>query len=188
MPDPNPAVSRSMCCAFCGGRSLEPVIDLGEVALAGGFIKPEQFADEPRFPLRVYFCNDCYAVQVTDIVDARLLFGNYFYFSSATRTLRDHFIDYASEVVARFLPDPAAATVVEIGCNDGVLLKPLADSGVRTLVGVDPAANIVATVNDPRISPVSGDPVARTITFTIPTSPSSRARTSVSSTRKESAD
>jgi methylation protein EvaC len=138
-------------CSFCGSGALERVLDLGEVTLAGGFLKPEQFADEPRFPLRVFFCKDCYAVQVVDIVDARLMFGNYFYFSSATRTLRDHFIDYASEVVARFL-DPGSATVVEIGCNDGVLLKPLADRGVRTLVGVDPASNIVATVNDPRIS------------------------------------
>jgi SAM-dependent methyltransferase len=150
-----PALRRSASCAFCESRSLETVIDLGEVALAGGFIKPEQFEAEPRFPLRVFFCNDCCAVQVTDIVDSRLMFGNYFYFSSATRTLRDHFVDYASEVVARFLPDPAAATVVEIGCNDGVLLKPLADSGVRTLVGVDPATNIVATVNDPRITMVN---------------------------------
>jgi SAM-dependent methyltransferase len=141
----------SASCAFCQSRSLEQVIDFGEVALAGGFIKPEGFADEPRFPLRVFFCNDCYAVQVVDVVDAGTLFGNYFYFSSATRTLREHFVDYASEVVARFL-DPGQSTVVEIGCNDGVLLKPLADRGVHTLVGIDPATNIVATVNDPRIS------------------------------------
>jgi methylation protein EvaC len=141
----------SATCAFCQSRSLEPVIDFGEVALAGGFIKPDRFADEARFPLRVFFCKDCYAVQVVDVVDAGLLFGNYFYFSSATRTLREHFVDYASEVVSRFL-DPVRSTVVEIGCNDGVLLKPLADRGVHTLVGVDPATNIVATVNDPRIS------------------------------------
>lgn len=145
------SLKTSASCAFCQSRSPEPVIDLGEVALAGGFIKPDGFANEPRFPLRVFFCKDCYAVQVVDLVDAKLLFGSYFYFSSATRTLRDHFVDYASEVVARFL-DPGQSTVIEIGCNDGVLLKPLADRGVRTLVGVDPATNIVATVNDPRIS------------------------------------
>jgi SAM-dependent methyltransferase len=145
------SLKTSAKCAFCQSGSLEPVIDFGAVALAGGFIKPEGFADEPRFPLRVFFCNACYAVQVVDVVDAGLLFGNYFYFSSATRTLREHFVDYASEVVARFL-NPGQSTVVEIGCNDGVLLKPLADRGVRTLVGVDPATNIVATINDPRIS------------------------------------
>src|SRR5919204_3363952 len=64
----NSIVKPSASCAFCQSRSLEPVIDFGEVALAGGFIKPEHFADEPRFPLRVFFCNSCYAVQVVDLV------------------------------------------------------------------------------------------------------------------------
>ena len=129
-------------------------MDFGEVALAGGFVTPEQFAHEPVFPLRVFFCNDCAAVQLTDAVDPALLFANYFYFSSATRTLREHFVDYASEVTARFL-DPPRACVVEIGCNDGILLRPFADQGVRTAIGVDPASNIVRTINDPRITIVN---------------------------------
>src|SRR5207302_989779 len=67
----------SVSCAFCRSRSLEPVIDFGEVALAGGFIKPDRFAEEPRFPLRVFFCNDCYAVQVVDVVDAGQIADRY---------------------------------------------------------------------------------------------------------------
>jgi SAM-dependent methyltransferase len=148
------SISRADRCAFCESRSLELAVDLGEVALAGGFLRPDQFADEKRFPLRVFFCTGCAALQVVDIIDSRLLFGNYFYFSSATRTLREHFMDYASEVVARFL-DPSRSTVVEIGCNDGVLLKPLADHGVRTLVGVDPASNIVETLSGARFDIVN---------------------------------
>ena len=124
------------------------------MALAGGFLRQEQFAQEPLFPLRVFFCNDCAAVQVPDAVDPALLFANYFYFSSAMRTLREHFVDYAGEVTARFL-DPARATVVEIGCNDGILLRPLADQKIRTLIGVDPASNIVKTIDDPRITVVN---------------------------------
>ena len=143
-------IKQSIRCAFCESQSLEKIIDFGRVALAGGFLKPSQFANEPLFPLRVYFCNDCYAVQHVDVVDPNILFGSYFYFSSATRTLREHFVDYASDVVSRFL-DPGRSTVVEIGCNDGVLLKPLADQHVRTVIGVDPASNIVRTINDPRI-------------------------------------
>lgn len=155
MPERNElSVTDSACCAFCKSRSLEEIIDLGEVALAGGFLRPDQFADEQRYRLRVYFCSECYAVQLVDVVDAGVLFADYFYFSSAIRTLREHFADYASEAAARFL-DPARSTVVEIGCNDGILLKPFADQRVRTLVGVDPAANIVRTINDARINIVN---------------------------------
>lgn len=138
-------------CAFCGGSSLTEVLDLGAVALAGGFLKPDGFTEEPKFPLRVHFCNECLAVQVVDVVDPELMFGNYFYFSSQIRTLRDHFVDYATEVVARFLDAPNS-TVLEFGCNDGVLLRPLANQCVRTLIGVDPATNIVASINDSRVN------------------------------------
>jgi methylation protein EvaC len=141
-------------CAFCGSRTLEPIVDFGDVALAGGFVKPAQFAAEPRYRLRVVFCTGCLALQLPDIVDPAQLFANYFYFSSAIRSLREHFLDYASEVVARFLR-PEHATVVEIGCNDGILLKPLADHGVRTTIGVDPATNIVQAIGDPRIKVVN---------------------------------
>lgn len=133
---------------------MTKIIDFGHVALAGAFLKPEQFAGEARYPLRLYFCNDCFAVQVVDKVSPSVLFRNYFYFSSAIRTLREHFIGYATEVTSRFL-DPENSTVIEIGCNDGVLLRPLADQGIRTVIGVDPATNIVKTIDDPRITIVN---------------------------------
>jgi SAM-dependent methyltransferase len=129
---------------------MTKVIDFGEVALAGAFLKPHQFSTESVYPLRLFFCEDCFALQVIDKVSPGILFKDYFYFSSSIRTLRDHFYEYAIEVTSRFL-DPVRSTVVEIGCNDGVLLKPLADQGIRTLIGVDPATNVVQSINDPRI-------------------------------------
>jgi methylation protein EvaC len=138
-------------CTFCGERTMREVIDFGEVALAGAFLKPADFPTEKKYPLRVCFCTQCYAVQVEKKIDPAVLFTNYFYFSSAIGTLRQHFSEYAKEVVGRFLPEPSAATVVEIGCNDGVLMKPIADMGVGTPIGVDPATNVVETINDSRI-------------------------------------
>src|SRR3990167_10169387 len=79
------------------------------------------------------------------------LFVTDYYFSSAIKTLRDHFAEYAIEVTDRFLPAPKEATVVEFGCNDGVLLKPLANHGIGTVIGVDPAKNIIDTVKDNRL-------------------------------------
>ncbi|MBR0688854.1 class I SAM-dependent methyltransferase [Bradyrhizobium manausense] len=160
-----PGDSAQPCCAFCDSRRLGLVMDFGRVGLAGGFLKPEQFATEPTFPMRLHFCKDCYAVQVTDKVPADVMFKDYFYFSSSIGTLRDHFRDYAGEVTRRFL-DPAKATVLEFGCNDGVLLRPLADQGIRTVIGVDPASNVVATINDSRIKVVNDyftESVARSV-------------------------
>lgn len=129
-------------------------MDFGKVALAGAFVKPEQFATEPFFPMRLHYCYDCHAVQITDIVPTDVMFRDYFYFSSAIGTLRDHFKSYADEVTQRFL-EPELATVLEFGCNDGVLLRPLADNGIRTVIGVDPASNVVATIDDSRITVIN---------------------------------
>lgn len=141
-------------CAFCGSRRLRPVVDFGDVALAGAFLRPEQFAAERTFPLRLHFCEDCSAVQVVDKIPADVLFHNYFYFSSSIGTLREHFRRYAAEVTERFLAPPHGS-VLEFGCNDGVLLRPLADHGIKTVIGVDPAANVVTTINDPRVTGIN---------------------------------
>ncbi len=142
------------CCSVCDSKAMTKIIDFGEVALAGAFLKPEQFVGESVYPLRLYFCNDCFLVQVIDKVSAEVLFGDYFYFSSAIRTLREHFLAYAAEVTSRFLK-PANSTVIEFGCNDGVLLRPLADQQIRTVIGIDPATNIVRMINDPRIGVIN---------------------------------
>lgn len=141
-------------CAFCDSSHLSLVMDFGHVALAGGFLKQQQLVDEKKYPLRVCFCNDCFAVQVVDKVPPDVLFHNYFYFSSSIETLRNHFRDYADELTRRFI-EPETATVLEFGCNDGVLLRPLADQGIRNVLGVDPAKNVVATIDDPRVQVIN---------------------------------
>lgn len=124
-----------MNCAICYGRDMAPVLDLGEMALAGAFLKPEQFGAERFYPLRVGFCRTCFSVQVQDRVSPAELYTNYFYRSSTSKEARKHFARYAGELIGRFSP----RTAVEIGCNDGAMLKPLAER-VERVIGVDPSA------------------------------------------------
>jgi methylation protein EvaC len=137
-------------CSFCSSRRMACVMDFGKVALAGGFLKQEQFVEEQTYRLRLYYCQDCYAVQIVDKISPEILFKNYFYFSSSINTLRKHFRNYAEEVTRRFL-NPSSATVLEFGCNDGVLLRPLADQGIKKVIGVDPAENILSSIDDSRV-------------------------------------
>ena len=127
-------------CRFCNAKRLHSILDFGNVALAGGFLLPRDFKDERKYPLELCICEECCLLQVVNVVSAGSLFKNYFYFSSAIGTLRNHFEDYARDVSDRFLSK--SSLVVEIGSNDGVLLRPFRALGMRTL-GVDPARNIV---------------------------------------------
>lgn len=128
-------------CRFCRGSRLVKFLDFGEVPLAGAFLRPQDAAAEKFYPLALHFCSDCTLVQVTDAVPVQTLFSNYFYFSSAIGSLVEHFTELAREVAQCFAP-PGRSLAVEIGCNDGVLLKPLRALGVNAL-GVDPAVNVV---------------------------------------------
>lgn len=132
-------------CRFCNGTNLTKILDFGNVPLAGGFLKEEDFQEEKYYPLDLSFCMDCYLMQVTNVVPADVLFKNYFYFSSSIGTLVDHCAEFAKETMERFLGEVKGPSIFEIGCNDGVLLKPFAAMGVRA-IGVDPATNVVNSI------------------------------------------
>ncbi len=133
-------------CSFCNSSNLSLIINFENVALAGAFLKKEDFEHEEKFPLQVYFCNDCYMVQVVNKISPKKMFVNYFYKSSAIKTLKEHFKNYAREVSKRFL-NPSESKVLEFGCNDGVLLRPLLEEKIKVIIGVDPAKNIISKID-----------------------------------------
>ena len=126
-------------CRICSSRDLVPFLDFGLMPLAGGFIKPEEIVHEKTYPLNVVFCRHCKEVQILETIPADVLFKDYRFVASTTLTLSRHFAAYAKEMTERFLNKDSL--VIEFGSNDGVLLKPFTDLGVKA-VGVEPATNI----------------------------------------------
>lgn len=128
-------------CRACKSSRMYLFLALGNHPLANGFVTEHALNQpEPRFPLDVHVCLDCGLIQVADNIPAEF-FRQYVYIPSASEVMKEHFAAFADTLAA----GPAAshdALVVDIGCNDGLLLKGLKDQGVRTL-GVDPATNIV---------------------------------------------
>lgn len=134
-------------CRICKSKDLALVIDLGLQPLANSFLKENDLKNnEEKFPLRVFFCNNCNLCQLVDVVPKETLFRNYVYFSSGMPVLPKHFEDYANYVFENFITTKEDL-VVEIGSNDGILLKKFKELGTRTL-GVDPATNIAKIAND----------------------------------------
>ena len=137
-------------CRFCSSDRIFKIIDFGEVGLAGAFLEQKDFKIEKKYPQQLYFCENCYLLQIINKVDTKILFKDYFYFSSTISTLRNHFKKYAEEVTKEFLK-PENSTVLEIGCNDGILLKPFYELGIKKVIGVDPSSNVISTIENENI-------------------------------------
>lgn len=126
-------------CRICGG-ALRQVIDLGRQPVSNAFVKREDADKVPVFRLAVGSCERCSMVQQLDTVPPNEMYrADYPYRASGSMMIRRHF-----EGVARHIIDTCANArngfIVEIGSNDGVMLKTLSAAGVRHL-GVDPAAS-----------------------------------------------
>jgi SAM-dependent methyltransferase len=126
---------------------------LGEHPLANGFVRADQLGQpENLFPLDVHACLECGLIQVTDQIPADF-FRQYVYVPSSSPRMQRHFDDFAAQLQSDLLP-AADSLVVDIGCNDGLLLTSLLARGVRTL-GIDPATNIIERAREAGVEVVN---------------------------------
>lgn len=113
--------------------------------LANSFIAPDEVGKpEARYPLELARCTACGHAQLSLTVPPEIMFRNYLYVSGTSDTIPAHFAAYAKDVAERFVPKNGL--VVEIGSNDGTLLRAFDRDSVRVL-GVEPARNIAAMAN-----------------------------------------
>src|SRR5262250_1443806 len=136
----------SLQCRVCDGQDLEPAIDLGLQPWCNHFIRPEDAGSEPVYPLRVVFCMTCHTAQLDFTVKKEILFGDHAYLSGITQTLDGHFGLIAREVDERFMRGRRIKSVLDIGSNDGTLLKHYKDLGYSVL-GVESSRSTAGIAN-----------------------------------------
>jgi methylation protein EvaC len=130
-------------------------MSFGKMPLANGFLIPEQFPDEYFFELKVAFCPKCTTFQLAEQPDAPKMFhDNYPFFSSTSSRMAIHFKEFAAHVKKDYLKssDPF---IIEIGCNDGIMLEHFAQSGIRHL-GIEPSTNVAKKAHDRGVKTISG--------------------------------
>jgi SAM-dependent methyltransferase len=125
-------------CRGCSSpRADWPVVFRMEpMPLAGQFCATREEAQTAaRYPLTWVQCPRCALVQVLEDIDDALLFTSYNYASSTVPGLVRHFEQFAAALAARY--GRSGIRLLEIGCNDGVLLRRLPIEW--QLTGVDPS-------------------------------------------------
>ncbi len=124
-------------CRYCGSKELKRFLSLGDQPPSNSFIRSDQIANEIAYPLDVYFCQNCYLVQLLDVVPAEIIFDDYVYLSSTSKALKNHYHELA-ELLTKEYTLESGDVVVDIGSNDGILLDGYKKPGIIRL-GVEPS-------------------------------------------------
>ncbi|HUZ23256.1 MAG TPA: class I SAM-dependent methyltransferase [Streptosporangiaceae bacterium] len=131
---------RRRACRVCRGEVRE-FLDLGRQPSANAFLLPDAVDHEFFFRLAVGMCGSCTMAQLIEEIPQDVRYNEtYRYQASGSAAHRRHFEQDARHFLEAELtgPDPL---IVEIGCNDGVMLETIARAGVRHL-GVEPAKGV----------------------------------------------
>jgi len=142
-----------MECRICGSET-ESFLSLGETPLANSYVAVADLGRaEPEFPLELSFCQTCSVVQLTHTAPPEMMFKHYLYVTSTSNTFRQHFTKYAEDVAKEFnLNENSLA--VDIGSNDGLLLKGFQKFGVKT-IGVEPASNVAKIAEEDGVETIN---------------------------------
>ena len=136
-------ISPRTTCRVCGGAHLIPLFSLGDQHVSD-FPEPGK-EPGPRVPIEIELCGDCTLVQQRYTAPAAFLYTrHYWYRSGVTQTMRDALKDVVRSAM-RVCPLSTGDVVLDIGSNDGTLLRFYPDSVVR--VGVEPASNLAEEGN-----------------------------------------
>lgn len=131
-------------CRLCEANRIDPVLRLAPCPPVDAYVTPDRLAEKQElFPMDLYLCRDCGHAQLLDVVSPRLLFGDYIYTTASSPGLVAYFGEYAAAVCTQLGLAPGSKAL-DIGSNDGTLLRHLKDRGL-TVTGVDPARDIAAS-------------------------------------------
>jgi len=133
-------------CQICGSKKLVDVINLGEQPLANTLsknLKANSIVE--KFPINIVRCDECTLLQLDYIVDQNKVYHpDYPYLPGITKT-----VDEEQKDLANYLFDELNLkkndTVLDIGSNDGSLLKHFKEKGLN-VTGVEPT-NIAKIAN-----------------------------------------
>jgi len=130
-------------CRGCGNTALLPILSLGEQALTGVFPKTKS-QEVPVGPLELVKCDDrkgdfCGLLQLKHSYESTALYGDgYGYRSSLNKSMVAHLHAKVKRIVDMGVLK-SGDLVIDIGSNDGTLLKAYPKEGI-TFAGIDPSA------------------------------------------------
>ena len=135
-----PAPDAGPACRLCGARLHRSLLDLGCLPLANRTCVPGE--PTPVYPLNVRMCDECHLVQVPNVAPPDRLASPEPFLSSRSPAGVARAGQFAAAMTKRMRLH-RDSLVIEIGSNDGYLLRHFQATGIPVL-GIEPAATAAA--------------------------------------------
>ena len=134
-------VTHRETCRLCDAKEVELVVKLEPIPLSENYCADSETGKKAaRYPVDLYMCAVCGHVQQLDVIDSKNLWDSYTYYSGEAEGMPEHFEQVALKIRETYQPS-MNSLVIDIGSNDGSLLRPFKNAGHRVL-GIDPATEI----------------------------------------------
>lgn len=132
---------RPVRCQICRTPTV-PGLDVGPQPVGDLVLERSQLNQpETFYPMQLYHCPKCGLTQLGYIVNPRIVYKNFPFVSGTTKTATRHLQTLPPKLV-EMLDLTSSSFAVDIGSNDGTLLKAYQPFGVKHL-GVDPSEDPV---------------------------------------------
>jgi hypothetical protein len=137
-----PRTKKVKKCLLCKNRNLKKIFSLGDLFISN-FVKKNKINKGLKAPLTLMYCSKCTLLQLSHIAPQEIMYKKfYWYRSEVTATMRNALKDiYKSSL--KYINLRRNDVVLDIGANDGTLLKYYCNKNVKT-IGCEPAKNLVS--------------------------------------------
>jgi len=140
-------------CRLCGSNKISTVLNLTPTPAEDRFVSKKQIhVLQNVYPLDLALCEACGYVHLPYVLSPEISYPDYTYMTKVTLGLRNHYQEYADEVLEMIKP-LNGSLVVDLGSNDGSMLEAFKKREV-TVLGVEPAKAIGKAANDAGITTI----------------------------------
>ncbi len=140
----NPNARIITCCRVCGSHELASILSLGGIYVSD-FVTDRASMTEETYPLELMLCDPeeggCGLLQLRHTVNPAKMYNFYYYHSGTNASMKKALEDIVHCASKRIRLKPGDL-VLDIGCNDGTLLRAYSQKDIRR-IGFDPAKNLI---------------------------------------------
>ena len=127
-------------CLLCKNNKLKKIFSLGNLFISN-FVKKQNINKGLKAPLSLQYCKNCTLIQLSHIAPQEIMYKKFYWYKSGiTKTMRNELKDIYSAALKE-INLKKKDVVLDIGANDGTLLKYFKKKGLIT-IGCEPAKNL----------------------------------------------